>query len=150
MKAEDLVRQYRMIPHEENGYYLERHYETKEEGRPASGSIYYYIGPEEVSQFHVIDCGEYWIYSAGSPLEIWQITPDGEVSKSLLGIGLGLEPLAYIPAGNIFAARHLPNAEDGTFVSCITVPRFKYDGWRLVEKAELREKYPQALAFFEK
>lgn len=148
MRAEALVKLYRMIPHEENGFYLERHYESKEAGRPASGGIYYYLGPEEISQFHVIDCDEYWVYVAGSPLEVWQITPEGEVKKQLLGAGLGLEPMVHIPAGNIFAARHLPTAEDGTFVTCITVPRFQYEGWRLVEEKEILEKYPQAEEFF--
>lgn len=148
MKAEDLVKQYRMIPHEENGFYLERHYEAKEKGRPASGSIYYYIGAKEVSQFHVIDCDEYWSYNAGEPVEIWQITPEGKLYKNLLGIGLGLEPLVHIPAGNMFAAKHFENAVDGTFVTCITVPRFKYEGWRLVPKKEVLETCPEAKAFY--
>lgn len=149
MRAEDLVKQYRMLPHEENGFYLERHYEPQEEGRPASGSIYYYLGPEEISQFHVLDCDEYWTYVAGTPLEIWQITPDGHLSKALLGAGLGLEPLVHIPAGNLFAAKHLPQAEDGTFVCCLTVPRFQYTGWRLITEEQMRAQWPSAAAFFD-
>lgn len=150
MKAEDLVRQYRMLPHEENGFYLERHYEAEGEARPASGSIYYYLGPTDESQFHVIDCDEYWVHSAGTPLVIWKISPEGVVSRSMLGVGLGLEPLVHIPAGTIFGAKHLPEAEDGAFVSCITVPRFQYAGWRLVPEEEIRTKYPEAAGFFDK
>lgn len=149
MRAEDLVRQYRMMPHEEQGFYLERHYEDNSGKRPSSGSIYYYLGPEESSQFHVIDCDEYWVHSAGTPLEIWLISPNGEIRKQLLGVGLGLEPLVHIPAGTIFGARHLPGAEDGAFVACITVPRFQYAGWKLVEKEELLAKYPEVKDFYD-
>lgn len=139
MRADALVKLYRMLPHEENGFYLERHYEAVGQERPTSGSIYYYLGPEEKSEFHVIDCDEYWVHCAGSPVQIWQITPDGDLIKSMLGVGLGLEPLVHIPAGNVFGAKHLAEAEDGTFVSCITVPRFCYEGWRLVPKTEVLE-----------
>lgn len=149
MKAEDLVKMYRMLPHEENGYYLERHPQEENVQRPSSGCIYYYLDKKDFSQFHVIDCGEYWIYSAGAPLEIWQITSQGEIKKQLLGLGLGLEPVAYIPPGNIFGARHLAAAEEGTFVSCITVPRFQYAGWKLFSQEEILKQYPQAQAFYE-
>lgn len=147
MRAEDLVRQYRMIPHEEDGAFLERHYEDRVSARPASGAIYYYLGPEQKSNFHVIDCDEYWVHNAGTPLEIWLIAADGTLTKKLLGVGLGLEPMVHIPKGTIFGAKHLACAEDGAFVTCITVPRFKYEGWRLVEKEELLTKCPAASAF---
>lgn len=149
MKAEDLLRQYRMMPHEEDGAFLERHYEDNSGKRPASGAIYYYLGPEQKSNFHVIDCDEYWVHNAGTPLELWLIAADGVLSKKLLGVGLGLEPMVHIPKGTIFGAKHLAAAEDGALVTCITVPRFKYEGWRLVEKQEVLAKCPEAVEFFE-
>lgn len=149
MRAEELVKQYRMFPHEECGYFLERHYEDKHSDRPASGAIYYYLGPEEKSNFHVIDCDEYWVHNAGTPLEIWLIAVDGVLTKKLLGVGLGLEPMVHIPAGTIFGAKHLAGAEDGAFVTCITVPRFKYEGWRLVPQEEVLAKCQDAKGFFE-
>ena len=148
MNVDELVKYYRMDVHEENGAYLERHYEAKGEVRPASGSIYYYLGPEELAQFHVIDCDEYWAYAGGTPLEIWQFSPEGELTRSRLGLGPGLEPLAYIPAGTVFGAKHFSKAEEGTFVSCITVPRFDYAGWRLFSEQEITVKYPEAKEFF--
>lgn len=149
MKVDELVKYYRMDVHEENGAYLERHYKAGDEERPASGSIYYYLGPKELAQFHVIDCDEYWAYSGGSPLEIWQFSPTGELTRSRLGLGLGLEPLVYIPAGTWFGAKHFAGAEEGTFLSCITVPRFQYEGWRLISEQEITEKYPEAKEFYE-
>lgn len=148
MNVDELVKYYRMDVHEENGAYLERHYEAKGETRPASGSMYYYLGANELAQFHVIDCDEYWAYSGGSPLEIWQFSTNGELKRSPLGLGVGLEPLIYIPAGTVFGAKHFPGAEEGTFLSCITVPRFQYEGWRLLTEEEIIAQYPEAKEFF--
>lgn len=149
MKVDELVKYYRMEVHEENGAYLERHYEASGQERPASGSIYYYLGPEELAQFHIIDCDEYWAYAGGTPLEIWQFSPEGRLTRSRLGLGLGLEPLVYIPAGTCFGAKHFAGAEEGTFLSCITVPRFQYEGWQLLSQEEMLAKYPEAKEFFQ-
>ena len=41
----------------------------------------------------------------------------------------------------MFAAENLD--EDGyTFISCTTTPKFTYDGFHLVDKAELQATYP--------
>lgn len=154
LKASDIVGGYMHKTHEENGMYVERHYASEGPERPASGCIYYSLAPDEVSMFHVIDCDEYWVWSAGSPLEIWQVAPDGKLSKDLLGIGKApsgelMQPTVLIRAGTIFAAKHLSGADDSTFISCITVPRFRYEGWRLVEKDEVVKLCPEAAGFFD-
>jgi len=146
--AEELLKRYNMAAHVENGAYLERHYVSTEPGRPTSGSIYYYVAPEERTMFHYIDCDEYWCYIAGSPLEIWQISPAGEVSTVLLGVEPGCEPLVYLKKGAKFASRHPGKAQEGTFLSCITVPRFQPEGFHLCSDEEIRNAYPEAEGFF--
>lgn len=136
MRADELAKLYRMQPHEENGSYVERHYPDDSGQRPASGSIYYFLGNNEKAQFHVIDCDEYWNYVAGSDLELW-LVQDGKLTKKVLGLGSGKELLVYIPKGTIFGAKHFAGADDGTFVTCITVPRFDYKGWRLISVEDL-------------
>lgn len=148
MRGEEAARLFDMRPHEENGAFVERHYRADEGERAASGCIYYYLAPDEVTSFHVIDCDEYWVWSAGSPLEVWQIAPDGKETIQMLGLGEGMEPMVYFKAGVLFAARHLSDADDGTFVSCITVPRFRYEGWRLVPRDEVVALAPSAERFF--
>ncbi len=147
MRGEDLAKLYKMQPHEENGSFVERHYLTTSQKRADSGAIYYFLGNKEKALFHQIDCDEYWAYVTGADLELWLITK-GKLQKQILGLGQGKEPLIYIPKGTIFGAKHLADAEDGTFLSCITVPRFEYQGWRLVERDEIVKINPLTSDFF--
>lgn len=150
MFASEAVRCYSMTAHEENGAYAERHYPDDSRRRPDSGCIYYYLAPGEVSMFHIIDCDEYWVWCAGTPLEIWQIDPSGSLSISLLGLGSGMEPAVRVRKGVCFGAKQAAGQTemDGTFVTCITVPRFRYDGWRLVPKDDVIRSCKEASAFF--
>lgn len=148
MLARDLVQLYRMREHAEHGSFLERHYQDGSGRRPLSGSIYYYLAPEERADFHVLDCDEYWSYHSGSPLELWLMDAAGQVSRSVLGLGRGAEPLIYIPGGTVFGARHFSGAEDGTFVSCVTVPRYQEAGWRLYSQEEAVTKWPRLAEFY--
>ena len=51
----------------------------------------------------------------------------------------GQRAMAIVPKGSIFSAVNLE--EDGyTFVSCVTVPKFSYDGFRLVHEDEIRQR----------
>ena len=146
--AEELLRRYDMESHVENGSFLERHYVSDEPGRPASGSIYYYVSPDEVTKFHRIDCDEYWCFAAGSPLELCQISPDGEVSFSMLGVEDGCDPLIYFKKGVCFASRHPQREQEGTFLCCITVPRFSPEGFTLCSDEEILRDHPELESFF--
>lgn len=151
MKAKDLIEKYNMHDHEENGIFLERHYEFLGPGRAPSGSTYYYLDYDVYSGFHRIDCDEYWVYNAGTSLEVWIIDEAGELSIKRLGLGEGEEPVIYFPKGVVFGARHMgkPEEEDGTFFTCITVPRFSYEGFELWDKEKVISLCPQAEAFWE-
>lgn len=147
--AEDLLKRYKMVPHEENGSFSETHYPYSDDGRAASGSIYYYVGAEERTMFHRIDCDEYWCYVKGAPLEVWLADGEGAVTVSKLGVEEGCEPLLYVPRGMTFAARHSKDGREGTFLSCITVPRFQYEGSTLLTQEEAVEQFPALQAFYQ-
>ena len=149
MKASELIKQYTMEPHLENGAFIERHYKHDQPGRAESGSIYYYVAPGETTEFHRIDCDEYWCYNAGSTIEIWSIDSDGVLHKHFLGMTEGAEPLVFFKRGEIFASRLSKDSEDGTFITCITVPRFTYDGFELFEKEKMIEMYPEVKSFYQ-
>lgn len=148
MKAKELIKKYAMEQHIENGAFIERHYESKTSGRAQSGSIYYYVAPGEITEFHRIDCDEYWSYNAGATIEIWIFDEEGVLHKHLLGITDGAEPLVYMKSGDIFASRLSKDSSDGTFITCITVPRFTYDGFELFERERIIEMYPEAESFW--
>lgn len=148
MKASELIKRYNMEGHIENGLFVEDHYEHKGDGRPASGSIYFYVSPGEHTVFHRIDCDEYWIYNAGATAELWTINQEGKLEVRLCGTEEGANPKVYFAAGEIFSARVPANAEDGCFVTCITTPRFCYEGSEMIEKEKMLERYPETAAFW--
>jgi len=150
MRAEDFIQRFPMEGHIENGLFIERHYEHRGEGRPASGSIYFYVAPGEKTVFHRIDCDEYWIYNAGETVEIWVVTAGGGLEIRRCGVTDDAEPKIFLAAGEIFASRVSDKADDGCLVTCITVPRFRYDGSEMIEKDEMLKICPDTKKFWEK
>lgn len=147
MRADELIERYNMEKHLENGIFIEKHYESDKPGRADSGSIFYYVNPGEITEFHRIDCDEYWVYNAGSPLEVWSIK-DGKLKKMVCGVCEGAEPFLFLQRGEIFASRLSKDADDGAFITCITVPRFTYDGFEMFTKEQIIEMYPETEEFF--
>lgn len=150
MNLQELNRTFNMKPHEEGGLFAVTHYKAEGEERPLSGSIYYYVLPDVVSAFHEIDCDEYWSYNAGSTCELWVIDPEGKLTVTDVGVTQGAVPTFFVKKGSLFGARHPKGTEEGTFFTCITVPRY-LEGSSLVlfTKDEMITKYPETAAFYE-
>ena len=148
MKACELIRRYAMERHMENGMFIERHYDSDKPGRADSGSIFYYVAPGESTGFHRIDCDEYWCHNAGADIEIWSFTPEGILKKYILGTSERAEPFAFFKRGEIFASRLPEESPDGAFITCITVPRFTYEGFELMEKEKMLALYPESRGFW--
>ena len=81
-------------------------------------------------------------------LEVWTIAPDGALAVRRLGVNEDCEPLLYLKKGILFASR-CADAEEGTFLSCITVPRFSYAGFEMFAPEDVLRLCPGAKAFFE-
>ena len=148
MKASELIKKYLMDRHPENGAFIEKHYASDHPGRADSGSILYYVAPGEITKFHRIDCDEYWCHNAGEDLEIWSFTPEGELRKLLLGTSGQAEPFVFFRRGEIFASRLPESSTDGALVTCITVPRFSYEGFEILKKEEMLARYPESANFW--
>lgn len=149
MKASDLATRYSMDRHIENGAFVERHYDSGKPGRACSGSIYYYVAPGETTEFHRIDCDEYWCHNAGSDIEVWSFSPEGTLKKHLLGTSEHAEPLAFFKRGEVFASRLPKESPDGAFITCITIPRFTYEGFEVIEKEQMIALYPESSGFWQ-
>lgn len=150
MRADDMAVHFQMEPHMEGGTFIELNDPVPEgEGRAPSGVIYYHLGSGEFSDFHVLDSDEFWLWHAGSTLELWVAGENGGMEIRRLGAEADAEPCVLIRGGTVFGARHLPGAEDGTFVSCVTVPRFSYAHYRILDREEMLKKYPASAAFFD-
>ena len=148
MRAEELNRKYCIAQHMENGTFIELGNRRREGIRDAHGAIYYYVPAGERTAFHCIDCDEYWCYHTGTALDVCIIKGD-EVSVVKFGAEEDASPLLLFKKGAIFAAKSAKTAKDGTFMSCVTVPRFSYDGFTIYTDEEIKKRYPRTATFFE-
>lgn len=148
MNVNELREKYNMQPHEENGSYSECHYSYDGAGRAPSGSSYFYTAPGEKTLFHRIDCDEYWSFNAGSIVEVWLIDEKGKLEIRKLGLGEDADPLVFIPKGTVFGSRNTDAGGEGTFFTCITVPRFDYKGFELVDREDVKKLCPESEAFW--
>lgn len=124
--------------HPEGGWFAEVYtapFET--EGRATMGSIYFLLAGDDISHFHQIDCDELWYHHEGCALRV-TVLYGGGCETLLLGsdAAAGQRPMAVIPAGAIFAAENA-DPEGYAFLSCATTPAFRYEGFRLVPRAEI-------------
>lgn len=150
MKREELIRRFGMRPHVEGGLFRELYVrEERTPARRASGVIYYALGPGERADFHLLDCDEYWLYHAGSALEIWIYDGTGPARVERLGLEEGAQPCVLLKAGWLFGARPVPDAAETTLLSCVTVPQFSYEHYRLLSREDMIKRHPDAAAFFD-
>lgn len=147
----DMMQRFHLTPHVEGGAFRELYRDGTERPaeRPASGVIYYALGQGETSDFHLLDSDEYWLYHAGDTVELWIVGEDGHLHTERLGIEEGAEPCVLLPKNTIFGARMVPGSTDGCLMSCVTVPEFTYEHYRILSEAEMREQYPESIPFFE-
>ena len=130
------------MPHEEGGSFSEVYTSAEEKkGRSLAGSIFFLLDSGEVSQFHQIDCDEIWFFHEGCGIKISIMAPNGDVSHLYLGndIEKGQRAMAIVPKGSIFSAVNLDDS-GYSFVSCVTAPKFSYDGFRLVPEDEIQQR----------
>ena len=136
-RVQEIKAFYHLEPHVEGGSFAEVYTSPDEKaGRPLAGSIYFLLEAGEVSRLHQIDCDEIWYYHEGCGMRI-TVYSEGARRELLLGkdVQQGQQVMAVVPKGSIFGAVNLE--EDGfTFVSCVTVPHFTYEGFRLLDEDE--------------
>lgn len=143
-RSEEIKAAYRLEPHTEGGSFAEVYTSAdSRDGRPLAGSIHFLLEGDEISHLHQIDCDEIWYYHEGCGMRITVLTGDGVLSECLLGPGTdkGQRAMAVIPKHAMFAAENL-DPDGYTFVSCATVPGFTYEGFRLVGREEIRQRFP--------
>ena len=150
MDAQEMIRRFALEPHVEGGAFRELFREgERAKTRPAHGVIYYMLGDGESSAFHVLDADEYWLYHAGPDIDIWWLDGQNALHIDRLGLGENAQPCVLMKGRTVFGARHAEGQTGATLVSCITVPEFTYENYRILTPAEVIEKCPAARAFYE-
>lgn len=113
--------------------------------RNAMTSIYFLLQHGEFSAFHRIASDELWHHYDGGILCIYEITPDGELVKHLLGTEGDARPFAVIRAGSWFGSRV---EEEGSYTlcGCTVAPGFDFADFEMAERGVLQQEYPQHAA----
>lgn len=52
------------------------------------------------------------------------------------------------PENGVFIEQHYPWAPDGSLITCITVPRFSYEGFEMFSREQMEEMNPEIKAFW--
>jgi predicted cupin superfamily sugar epimerase len=144
--AEKLVRELRLVPHPEGGYYREifRSPETivtaRADHRNALTVIYFLLADSQISAWHRLRSDETWHFARGDELEIARI--DGAGHMTTLHLGPNGPHFAAIPAGRPFAAR-LHGGAGFALVTCCVAPGFDFDDFEMLDAGALALANPE-------
>ncbi|AUD02223.1 cupin domain-containing protein [Spirosoma pollinicola] len=155
MTAAQYVQTFNMQPHPEGGYFAET-YRSAEQipqsalperfsgARPYSTAIYFLLESHHISALHRIASDEVWHFYAGGPLEIFVISPAGELTV----IRLGNDPVkgevfqAVVPAGCWFGSKPAEGV-DFSLVGCTVAPGFDFADFEMASRTSLLAEFPQ-------
>jgi predicted cupin superfamily sugar epimerase len=154
-RANQLIRDLRLQPHPEGGYFREIHRSTlsvhPDDGRPARSAltvIYFLLDASGHSRWHRVASDETWQYVEGATLELLRIDPAlREMERMRVGaLGDGAEPVKVIPAHHWQAAR---STGAYTLVSCAVGPGFDFADFAMLsdhppEAEQVRREFPDA------
>lgn len=153
--AQYWVEKFEMLEHPEGGYFAETYRSTEsipQEALPErfkgkrvfSTGIYFLLENHHFSAFHRIEADEMWHFYAGGALDVFMISPDGQLDI----IHLGNNPdegqvfQAVVPAGYWFASK--PQKDSAySLVGCTVAPGFDFEGFELAERVSLQAIFPQ-------
>ena len=153
--VKDIVKKLDLQPHPEGGYYKET-YRSEDIirdtilGNEFNGprnlctGIYYLLESDDFSALHKINQDEMWHFYLGEAIELTMISEAGELSMVTIGNNVSNgEVLQFVvPKRNWFGARLL-KANSFALVGCTVSPGFDFNDFKLGEREELLNKFPQ-------
>ena len=109
--------------------------------RPYFNGIYFLVPQGITTIFHQLPINELWHFCLGGPLEIYEITLDGKLKKTILSPDIKQDHrLAYVvEKGSWFGTQSLG---EYTLVTCTTSPGFRSQDFRLGKRKELITLFP--------
>lgn len=157
-RADDLVRELKLAPHPEGGFYRElfrsRRMVRTDDGRSerwAATTIFYLLRGADVNKWHRVASDEIWHWYEGAPLELHLLDPQLARAKTeMVGpVGDGQVPVRVVPAGCWQAVRC---TGEYTLAGCTVAPGFEFSDFRLLrefpdDSEKLKAAFPELLAF---
>jgi len=116
--------------------------------RRTSTAIYYLLEPETFSEMHRLRSDEVFHFYAGDPIEMLQLSPDGDGRTIVIGNGLaaGHTPQVVVKR-EVWQGARLIEGGSWALLGCTVSPGFEYEDYDSAEREELIAKWP---AFEEK
>ena len=154
LSAEEILELYNMKPHPEGGFskLLFEDTEILKEGclpvgydgsRPLWNAIYYLLPTGSKSIFHKIRMNEMWNFHLGGSLDLYTLSPQGKLSKIVMGNRLDLdEHVSYVIPKNHWIAAEPTEGSPYSLVSCVTCPGFTFLDWQKGKREHLIKLYP--------
>jgi uncharacterized protein len=99
--------------------------------------------PEQFSALHRLGADEMWFFQAGDPLEMLRLSEDGPGENLLLGLDptAGHQMQVVVPRG-VWQGARLADGGHWALVSCVVVPEFRWEEFRLGGRDELLTRHP--------
>ena len=153
--VKDIVKKLDLQPHPEGGYYKET-YRSEDIirdtilGNEFNGSrnlctgIYYLLESDDFSALHKINQDEMWHFYLGEAIELTMISDAGELSMVTIGNNVSNgEVLQFVVPKRYWFGARLLKANSFALVGCTVSPGFDFNDFKLGEREELLNKFPQ-------
>ena len=153
--AQNIIEQLSLIPLDgEGGYYRQTFKDpslvlwTPEHkgttSRPAVTTIYYLVTPDQFSALHKLPQTEIIHFYLGSPVEMVQISPDGELKKITLGQDIKSgHQLQVVINKNVWQGTRLVDGGNWALMGATVSPGFEFEDLEVAAQKSLISHYPQ-------
>lgn len=153
--ADSWIQQLNLTGHPEGGYFREtfRSDETIPENylparydgdRQFVTQILFLLKANEFSSFHRLSSDETWHFIYGTPLQLSEITPAGNIISTILGHDIfnGNQLQYTVHRENWFAAKPVENS-GFSLCACSVAPGFDFSDFELAPREKLIKLFPQ-------
>ena len=138
-RATDLIRELRLQPHPEGGYFREIFRSPNKvqplderSARSALTTIYFLLVEGQHSRWHRVRSDEAWHFYEGDPLEVYWIDGQGVVHQEALGTETSdTHPMCVVPAGCWQAAKPLGAY---SLMGCTVAPGFEFQDFEMISE----------------
>ena len=141
MNYQDIIKELNLVRLPEEGGYYRETYRTE-----TCTAIYYLITEDNFSGLHTVDMDEIFHFYAGSPVEMFQILPDGSGKSIIIGnnLAIGEVPQVVVPK-DVWQGTKLVEPKPGAWalLGCTVSPAFQFEKFHIKNREELRKMFPQ-------
>jgi predicted cupin superfamily sugar epimerase len=152
MHYKEVIKKLDLVPlPEEGGFYRETFRSNRIVKSEVLGEksectcIYYLITEESFSALHAVDQDEIFHFYAGSSVEMFQFTTDGESEITTIGNDIFNDeiPQVIVPNG-VWQGTKLKEPKEGAWalLGCTVAPGFEIENFHIESRSELIQRFP--------